>query len=103
MLHGSDVVHYLHQLHHPTVFVIQEMAMEHVLPGEIRKLGQYLYVDSRWNREIIPPYPRRRQLNRIASGCFHFHNLERIDVDVERMRKAGGIVVIQSPQFRSSE
>ena len=105
MRHVSDVGSYLHQLHHSAVFVIQDVAMKNEFARKIRELTQYLHVASWWQREIIPPDPGPWQLNR--SGAHrrikYFNHLKRIDMDVERMRRPSGVVVIDCPLFCSPE
>src|ERR1051325_8378448 len=104
MLHGCGVGNYLHQLHHAAVFVAQDVAMQNVHACEIYESSQHLKVAARWDREIIPPDPGTRQLNRNPAVLFRIHdldNLKRIDVDMERMGRTA--IVIHGPLFSRAE
>ena len=103
MLHGCGVGNYLYQLHHAAVFVAQDVAMQNVHSCEIYESSQHLKVATSWDREIIPPDPRSRQLNRSRAlrRIEDLYNLKRIDVDMERMGRAA--VVIHGPLFSGAE
>src|SRR5580765_1031213 len=86
---GADI----DQLHHPAVFVAQDVAMENVRPRVIYKPRQHLYPTAWRNGEIIPPHPRFSHLHSPRGnmergiGIKPLHDLKRINVDVERMRQ----------------
>ena len=114
----------LHVFHHAAVFVAEEMAVQHVFPGEVLEFAGELHagIGCRTGRGIgavggiaaghgqayrIPPDPGFRQGDGDLIRGFHLAGiavagqLEGIDVDVERMGQRG--IVGHRPVFGGAE
>src|SRR5262245_3453773 len=75
----------LHQLHHPTIFMRQDVTVLHVQASEIDKARSHLEVTAGWYCESIPPdkgrleHQRLRHRRRIED----LNDLERVNMNVE--------------------
>src|SRR5260370_19874939 len=125
MFEDGAVCDHLDQLHHPAVFMRQDVAMVHVRPDEIVEAAAHyamarhedllavgtqarcpvgISTGSRRNPEGVPPYVRRPHRFRTGhrARVKHFDDLKWIDVYVEGVRDADGAVV-DGPLFGAVE
>lgn len=96
---ADAVLRHLNQLHHSAIFVCQDMAVEHVQSGVVEESGTHLDIPGsrplrrgQWKRvppnRVFPEVDGSRAFVRLEN----LDHLERIYVNVERMRGASFVV-----------
>src|SRR6185436_4829749 len=105
-LFATGVFTYLNQLHHSAIFVRQDVTVLYIQASKIDEASPHLEITAHWDCKGIPPHVRRLEHQRRShrSRIEDLNDLERIDMNVERMRDAiRHILVFDFPLLRITQ